>query len=149
MFNVSAGMVTAFILAFFGFVASVSGVILHLRVSGVFTQVKVEIGKIDTRIQVEVGKLENRIEQVRAESTTAHAQVQLSIEQMKTKLAESNAESYKQIMGETKRNYMDRDLADSKHNQNVQRLDSMTDEIREFRKGVDRRLTLIEERLPV
>lgn len=143
--NISPAIIAAMVLAFFGFVASVSGVILHLRVANVFKSVQTEIQKIYTHV-----------EQVRSDNSTQHSQVQLAIEQLKTKVAETNAENYKQIMIETRKQFIDKDLADSKHLQNVQRMDAFSQglgdlrgDLKEQRESLERRLAAIEERLPV
>jgi F0F1-type ATP synthase membrane subunit b/b' len=143
--TVSPTLIVALLLAFFGFVASVSGVILHLRVEKAFEAVQIDIQKIYTRI-----------EEGRAENTQQHSSVQISVEQLKTKVAELNAETYRQIMIETRKEFIDRDLADSKHAQNVHRLDNLTTglhelgtDLRQHRASLEQRLVLIEERLPV
>jgi anaerobic ribonucleoside-triphosphate reductase len=142
--NIPPALIVAIGLAFFGFVASVSGVILHLRVEKAFESV-----------QTEIQKIYRHIEQGRAENTQQHAAVQVSIEQLKTKVAELNAETYRQIMIETRKEFIDRDLADAKHVQNVQRLDNLTSglhelgtDLRQHRATLEQRLVLIEERLP-
>lgn len=143
--NITPAIVVAVLLAFFGFVASVSGVILHLRVANVFKEVQLDIQKIYTHV-----------EQVRSENHVQHSQVQLAVEQLKTKVAETTAENYRQIMAETRKQFIDRDVADSKHLQNVQRLDMLSDglrvlvgDLKDHRSSVEQRLQSIEERLPV
>lgn len=143
--HISGEMLVALILAFFGFIGTVSGVIIHLNVRGVVQGMKTE-----------VAKLEVKIEGAKAEAKTFHGDVQLGLEQLKTKIAERDSERYKQLMSELRDTYADKGLSDQKHGENSKRLDtlsfgqdSLRQEILALRQSMESRLTSIEERLPV
>ena len=142
--HITVEMVAALVLAFFGFVSTVTGVILQLRISGVLKDVSVEIQKIEVKI-----------EKARSEASTANGHVQLGVEQLKTKFAEAAADNYKQLTSEIKQTYIEREVANSKHSQNVERLQTLTDGLKDIREtigemrgSIERRLVSIEERLP-
>lgn len=118
--HVTGEMIVAITLALLGSIGTMSGLLLNWRV-------RAEVAKINTRIEI-----------VRTESVTAHSSVLISLEQLKTRLAEQDAATYRQIMKELKDGYWDRNLVEAKHVQNTQRLDL-----------IEKRLMNIEERLPV
>jgi len=127
MFNVTGEMAVALLLAFFGFVGTTSGIILHLRIAGVIKDVRIEV------------------QGVRLESSNSHADVKLMLEQLKTKIAEAEGEHYKELMKEIAGRYMETGLVEAKHKQNTLRLDAL----KEGQDQINNRLQLIEERLPV
>ena len=138
-------MIAVYVLAFFGFVGTVSGIILHLNVRSVVQ-----------RMQTEVAKLETKIEAAKAEAKTYHGDVQIGIEQLKTKMVERELERSRALATELRENYADKNESNQKHLDNSRRLDLVWEgqaqirtEVQELRKFLEMRLVSIEERLPV
>lgn len=136
--HVTGEMVVALILAFLGFVGTTAATMLHLQIRGVVKDVSIEIAHIDTKIEV-----------VRGEAERSHSSTQLSLAELKTALAQQDAANYKQIMAELRESYWDRNTTEAKHIQNTARMDVLTESLKELRIAMDKRLTAIEERLPV
>jgi len=145
MDSITPSMIVAIILAFCGFVATVSGIILHLNVRAVVLSTKTEVAKLETKLSI------------------ADANVNLGLEQLKTKLAEQAArfaerenERYQAFVQQMRSQYADKDLSDQKHKENSGRLVELSDwqksfdrQFAQFRSDLDRRLQSIEERLPL
>jgi len=143
MFDTS--MIVAIILAFCGFVATVSGVILHLNVRAVVLSTKGEVSKLETKM------------------TSADANVNLGLEQLKTKLAEQETKfaerennRYRDFIIEMRSQYAGKELSEQKHTENSSRLNGLAQwqkdfdaRFSSFRQHIDERLSKIEERLPV
>ena len=124
-------MIVPVVLALFGAVATVSSIILHLTV------------------RTAVTKLENKM-------NVQDADVKLTLEQLKTKLAERESERYREFVIEMRSQYADKALSDQKHKENSGALASLSEwqksferQFSQFRSDLDHRLTSIEERLPL
>lgn len=121
--NISAEAWVALVLGALGFLGTTGTLIMNLSIRSAM-----RAGDL---------KIEQAVSVSRAEAAREAAELKVEMANLRTKVAEGQAGMYEKIMDNLQRTYMNRDVSQSMHAANTQRLDQ-----------IEKRLVSIEERLP-